>query len=412
MYTIENHNKEDIVITGCGVTSAGSQGKKQFTSVLLNGKNNFGVMARPGRQKDSSYIGAEIPSLVYPEHISKKTIRTASFSGKAAMVTIDEAWNEAKLNLVDSERIGLIIGGSNFQQRELMTKYEKYYGNTYFIPPTYALSYMDSDVCGFCTEQYGINGLAYTVGGASASGQVAILQAIQAVQSGQVDVCIALGALMDLSYLECQAFRSLGAMGTELYKEEPERSSRPFDRDRDGFIFGESCGAVVIEKLNTAIERHLKPYASITGWSMVIDGNRNPNPSYDGEVRAIKEALQKADLEPGAIDYINPHGTGSIIGDETEIRAIHACKLNHAFINATKSVIGHGLSAAGTVEVIATLMQMKEGRLHPTRNLENPIDSTLNWVRQESIPHCIQNAINISIGFGGVNTALCLQRIQ
>ncbi|WP_113672098.1 beta-ketoacyl synthase N-terminal-like domain-containing protein [Vallitalea guaymasensis] len=411
MYTIENHNKSDIVITGCGVTSAGSQGKKQFTSVLLNGKNNFGVMERPGRQKDSSYIGAEIPPLVYPEQISKKTLRTASFSGKAAMVTIDEAWNEAKLNLVDSERIGLIIGGSNFQQRELMTKYEKYSSNTYFIPPTYALSYMDSDVCGFCTQQYGINGLAYSVGGASASGQVAILQAIQAVQSGQVDVCIALGALMDLSYLECQAFRSLGAMGTERYKDEPKRASRPFDRDRDGFIFGECCGAVVIEKLGTAIERNIKPYASITGWSMVIDGNRNPNPSYEGEVKAIKEALQKADLEPEEIDYINPHGTGSIIGDETEVRAIHACKLNHAFINATKSVIGHGLSAAGTVEVIATLMQMKEGRLHPTRNLENPIDSTLNWIRQESILHCIQNAISLSIGFGGVNTALCLQRI-
>lgn len=411
MYTIENHNKSDIVITGCGVTSAGSQGKKQFTSVLLNGKNNFGVMERPGRQKDSSYIGAEIPPLVYPEQISKKTLRTASFSGKVAMVTIDEAWNEAKLNLVDSERIGLIIGGSNFQQRELITKYEKYSSNTYFIPPTYALSYMDSDVCGFCTQQYGINGLAYSVGGASASGQVAILQAIQAVQSGQVDVCIALGALMDLSYLECQAFRSLGAMGTERYKDEPKRASRPFDRDRDGFIFGECCGAVVIEKLGTAIERNIKPYASITGWSMVIDGNRNPNPSYEGEIKAIKEALQKADLEPEAIDYINPHGTGSIIGDETEVRAIHACKLNHAFINATKSVIGHGLSAAGTVEVIATLMQMKEGRLHPTRNLENPIDSTLNWIRQEFKLHYIQNAISLSIGFGGVNTALCLQRI-
>jgi malonyl-ACP decarboxylase len=143
-----------------------------------------------------------------------------------------------------------------------------------------------------------------------------------------------------------------------------------------------------------------------------MDGNRNPNPSYDGEVKVIKSALARAHLSPQDIDYINPHGTGSIIGDEIEVKAIRDSHLSHAYINATKSIIGHGLSAAGTVEVIATLLQMKASRLHPSRNLESPIDHSLQWVGPESIPHTIENALKLSIGFGGINTAICLQRYK
>jgi malonyl-ACP decarboxylase len=125
---------------------------------------------------------------------------------------------------------------------------------------------------------------------------------------------------------------------------------------------------------------------------------------------AIQRALGAALLPPAQIDYVNPHGTGSIVGDETELKALRACGLTDAFLNATKSLIGHGLSAAGTVEVIATLLQMQAGQLHPTRNLENPIDPTLNWVRNKSIDRPIENALTMSMGFGGINTALCWQR--
>ncbi len=141
-----------------------------------------------------------------------------------------------------------------------------------------------------------------------------------------------------------------------------------------------------------------------------MDGNRNPDPSLEGETQAVQKALNDAALLPAQIDYVNPHGTGSIVGDETELKALHACGLTDAYLNATKSLIGHGLSAAGTVEVIATLLQMRVGRLHPSRNLDNPIDSTLNWVRDKSIDHSIKNALTLSMGFGGINTALCWQR--
>lgn len=411
------------VVTGIGVTSAVGQGKAAFTSALLEGRHSFGVMQRPGRQlppaarhdstvQPAPFLGAEITALSMPDSIPRRLLRTASFSGQVALATLHEAWREAKLDEVDPTRIGLIIGGSNFQQRELVLAYDAYRERLQFLRPTYAMSFMDSDLCGLCTEAFGIRGFAHTVGGASASGQVAVLQAIQALQAGQADVCVAVGALMDVSYWECSSFRSLGAMGSDRYAGEPAQACRPFDRDRDGFIFGESCGAIVIERGGGAGRAGITPYARLTGWAMSMDGNRNPNPSLQGEVRAIQGALQQAELSARQIDYVNPHGTGSIVGDVTELQAIRQCELDHAYLNATKSVIGHGLSAAGAVELIASLLQMQARRIHPTLNLDNPCEPSFNWVRAQAIAHVIENALNLSMGFGGVNSAVCLQNMR
>jgi malonyl-ACP decarboxylase len=400
----------DTVITGMGVISAIGQGKAAFASALLDGKAAFDVMQRPGRQQNSAYIGAEIPEIVFLPSIPRQTLRAASLSAQAALAVLQEAWSEARLCDVDPRRVGLIVGGSNVQQRELTQIQDAYRDRAMYLSPTYALSFMDSDLCGFCTARFGIRGLAYTVGGASASGQLAVIQAAQAVLTKQVDVCIALGALMDLSHWECGSLRSLGAMGSDRYAREPALACRPFDRDHDGFIFGECCGAVVIESLESSQRRGAEPYATLRGWGIVMDGNRNPNPSLEGEMQAIQNALDASGRTPAQIDYINPHGTGSIVGDETELKALRACGLSGAYINATKSLTGHGLSAAGAVEVIATLLQMRAGQLHPTRNLENPIDPELNWVKDKAVDHSIENALTLSMGFGGINTALCWQR--
>jgi malonyl-ACP decarboxylase len=400
----------ELVVTGMGVLSSIGQGKSAFTDALLNGTSAFGVMQRPGRQRDSAYVGAELREIAFPAGIPRQTVRAAGLSAQAALVVVDEAWHEARLADVDPRRVGLVVGGSNVQQRELTQIHETYRDSAAFLRPSYALSFMDSDLCGFCTAHFGIRGLAYTVGGASASGQLAIIQAAQAVLSGQVDVCIALGALMDLSHWECRGLRAIGAMGTDRFADAPALACRPFDRDHDGFIFGESCGAVVIESADSSQRRGLSPYAALRGWGMAVDGNRNPDPSLEGEMQAIETALAAAGWPPARIDYVNPHGTGSVVGDETELNALQGSGLNGAYLNATKSLIGHGLSAAGTVEVVATLLQMRAGRLHPTRNLEHPIDAGFQWVAEKSIDHVIENALTSSLGFGGINTALCWQR--
>jgi malonyl-ACP decarboxylase len=398
------------VVTAMGVISAIGQGKAAFIRALLDGETAFGVMQRPGRQRDSAYLGAEIPEIVFHPAIARQKLHGVSLSAQAALAVLQEAWIEAALSDVDPRRIGLIVGGSNVQQRELTQIHEAYRDRPAFLRPTYALSFMDSDLCGVCTAHFGIRGLAYTVGGASASGQLAIVQAAQAVLTHQVDVCIAVGALMDLSHWECRSLRALGAMGSDRYADQPARACRPFDRDHDGFIFGESCGAVVIESSASSQRRGLRPYAALRGWGIAMDGNRNPDPSLEGETQAIAQALDGAGWQPAQIDYVNPHGTSSIIGDDTELKALHACGLTGAWLNATKSLTGHGLSAAGTVEVIATLLQMQAGRLHPTRNLDHPIDTTFNWAAHTPIDHQIEKALTLSMGFGGINTALCWQR--
>lgn len=413
----------EVLVTGLGVVTAVGQGKAAFTEALLQGHHAFGVMKRPGRQVpasqagteagepvESPFLGAELSALTLPPSLSPARLRTASLSAQAAVAGVHEAWEDARLGEVDPSRIALVVGGSNFQQRELTLAQDAYRGRAHFLRPTYGLQFMDSDLCGLCTEIFGIRGSAFTLGGASASGQLAVLQAYEMLHAGRADVCIAVGALMDLSYWECQGFRSLGAMGSARFAGTPAAACRPFDRDRDGFIYGESCGVLVLERADRLSRKGVTPYARILGASIRMDGNRNPDPSVDGEVSAIRGALEDAKVSAASIDYINPHGTGSTRGDETELEALHRCELSHAYINATKSITGHGLSAAGAVELIATLLQMRAGRLHATRNLENPMDDRFNWVRSESVPHTIQRALKLSMGFGGINTAICLER--
>ncbi len=411
----------EIVVSGLGVTSAVGQGKADFTAALMEGHHRFDVMRRPGRQwlpadaaagtPATAFLGAEIGTLQLPEALPAQLLRTASWPSRVAAATLHEAWHDAHLEQVDPLRIGLVVGGSNFQQRELVNTQVAQASRFAFLRPSYGMSFMDSDLCGICTELFGIRAFAYTLGAASASGQAAVIQAIEAVRSGQADVCIALGALMDLSSWECQGFRSMGAMGSDRYAADPAAACRPFDLQRDGFIFGECCAALVVERADGLRRRVARPYARVAGWAMQMDGNRNPNPSLEGEMAVIQRCLAQAGLQPRQVDYVNPHGSGSLVGDETELQAIERSGLAGARLNTTKSITGHGLTAAGAVELAATLLQMQQGRLHPSRNLHQPIGLADNFVRERAEVHAVRNALKLSMGFGGVNTAVCLQQL-
>ena len=397
------------VVTGIGVATAFGYGKQAFCNGLFSSLEVFGLLKRPGRQcpepAGAPFIGAEMPEP--PDLLPKRVARTASLAGRAAVAVLDEAWREAELDELDPTRIGLVIGGSNLQSREQLLMHQAYAARLPFILPSHGYGFFDTDLCGLCTSTFAIRGFAYTVGGASASGGVAVLHAVEAVRSGRVDACIAVGALQDLSYYEFQGLRAMRAMGSNRFAEEPEKACRPFDRDRDGFIFGESCAALVIRRGG----EHRTGYGSIIGGAHIADGNRGPDPSLEGEVRAIRLALAQAGLKPDDIDYVNAHGTGTPLGDDTEIAACKEAGLVNARFNATKSIIGHGISAAGAVELAAVLLQMKEGRLHPTRNLDHPVAPELRWVLVPE-EHRIRHALKLSFGFGGVDTAMVVRAPQ
>jgi malonyl-ACP decarboxylase len=396
-------HKPEICITGIGAACGLGYGKQSLLDGLLEARSVFALLVRPGRQSPdgkSAFVGVEMPEPA--DILSPRVARTAGFGSRVAVAVLDEAWREAGLDGIAPERVGLVVGGSNLFSREQMLAQQEYANRQAFTPPRHGHVFMDSEICGICTSHFPIRGFANTVGAASASGAVAVLQAHDAVQSGRVDACIALGALQDVSYQDLAGFRALGAMGPLHGNMPPELACRPFDSNHDGFIFGESCAALVVARSSAG-------YGRLRGAAQVVDGQRGPEPCQTGQMRAIRQALAQAGLAPSDIDYVSAHGTGTPKGDEVELASLRDMGLHNAWINAAKSILGHGLSSAGAIELAALLLQLKAGMLHPTRNLARPLDDRMRWVRGAAQPHEMRHALKLSFGFGGTNVALVVQ---
>ncbi|MBL4837427.1 MAG: hypothetical protein JKY34_07595 [Kordiimonadaceae bacterium] len=403
----QHNSKAPLAVTGIGAACGAGFGKTALKEALFGTKNLFSFLERPGRQsdkQDTPFIGIELPESP-PTILPARIERTVGLSGRVAVSVLHEAWHEANLDGVDPKRIGLIVGGSGLNSREQALAATAYSKRPAFIPPRYGHVFLDTEVGSICTSAFPIRGFYNTVGAASASGLVATLQAMQAVQSGQVDVCIALGALQDLSLFDLQGMRAMGAMGSARFKDAPQKASRPMSQDHDGFIYGEACAALVIERLDSS-RAH---YGILAGGAQVVDGNRGPEPNSKSQQKAAHMALQKAGLQVEDIDYVNGHATGTPLGDKTELETYKELGLEKAWVNTTKSILGHGLSAAGAIELAAVLLQMREGQLHPCNNLNPALDTSLKWVGPAPQPHKIQNALKFSFGFGGINTALALK---
>lgn len=389
----------DPVVTGIGVATGFGYGKQVLLDGLLSGHNIFTTLARPGRAPlpgQAPFIGIELPDP--PAVLPPRVARITDFAGQVAAAVLHEAWHEARLDDVDPERIGLIVGGSNLHGRAAQAAHADFAAGRRLVSPHLAYTMFDSDLCGLCTSVFGIRGFAHTVGAASASGAVAVLEAVAAVRSGRVDACIALGALQDVSAVELRAFQALGVLAEA--ERIPGDACRPFDRRRRGFIVGEACAALVLSRAGTG-------YGRISG-AQCVSGHRGPEPSPDGERRVIALALQSAGVAASEIDYVNAHATGTPLGDDTEAAAIMASGLDGAWVNASKSLLGHGIAAAGTVELAATLLQIRAGRLHATRNLTDPIAGP-RFVRGEPVACAVRSALSLSFGFGGIETALLVQ---
>lgn len=399
-----------------GIVTPIGQGVASFQDALFAGRTQFGYLKRPGREGSRSFIGAELPEItvksLLPEH--RGLLRTASWSSQIATVAVAEAWEDGQLSSrkVNPERIGIVVGGSNFQERDKQQIWQRYQSHPEFIRPTYGVTLWDTDVMSLLSQCFQIQGEGYSVGAASASGAVAIIHAARQILMGVTDVSIAVGSLFDISQWECQGFTNLGAMGSVRFADAPHLACRPFDRDHDGFIYGEGCGVLVLERTDHAQQRGVRSHGELIGWGLGLDGKRTPEPSQKGEEQAMNAALAMAKLQPRQIHYVNTHGTSSPLGDKTEVAALKSVGLSHCLLNSTKSLTGHCLTAAGVVEVIATLLQMKFGFCHPTNNLVNPIDTTLNWVKETSVKAEIQYAISNSFGFGGINSALLIEKGQ
>ena len=407
-----------VAITGVGVATAAGCGVQAFAEALFSGRAKFALLQRPGRETPLPIVGAEIDDAAFgPTRFAaadRLAKRSGSLVAQTAIQVLAEAWRDARLDggRVPAARIGLVVGGLGHEPRADECLRGQYRGNLRFIRPSSAVATWDTHLIGLLSEAFGIQGECVSVGGASAAGAVAVIHAARQIASGATDVSIAVGALCDLSQFELQALRNLGALGGEQSTDHPDRACRPFDVSSDGFIPGEGCAAIVLERDCDALSGHVNLRGWFLGGCIASAAEHGPAPNPDAQRRVMCGALEQAGVVASDVDYVSTHGTGAPLGDATEVATIRAAGLDGAWINATKSITGHCLTASGAIEVVATVLQMQAGRCHATRNLVQPIDPALRWVRQQAVEADINIAISNSFAFGGINTSLVLGRLR
>jgi malonyl-ACP decarboxylase len=417
-----------VLVTGLGVVSSIGLGPEAFCAALKAGKSGI----RSISQQDSEHglriniaallndfdFNREIEALDgLPQELLERAMvvaRRAPLSIQASTLSALQAWKQAGLMTrpADPLRTGVIVGGHNISQRYAYEMHEAHGENLDYIPPNYGLQFMDSTQVGVLSELFQIRGEGFTVGGASASGNVGLVQGCRMIQWGVVDVCLVVGALSDVSPMELKAWDNMGAMGGKMIQC-PESACRPFDQQHDGFIYGQGCGCLILESEASARSRSAQPLAEIAGAAMCLDGNRLSNPSREGEARVMAQALTRACMLPSDVQYLNTHGTASVLGDDIELAAIadvFSESVSQLWINSTKSLIGHCIYAAGAIEAVATIMQLNHGFVHPNPNLDNPIGDGLRFVGKESQLVEFDIAQSNSFGFGGFNTSIVFKR--
>ena len=415
-----------VGITGMGIISSIGDDVSSFCNSLKGGISGIKQTTSTKEPKPSVDIAAEIQDFSFLEsldqvkgvpdetrHHARRLGQRAPFVVQISIISALEAWHNAGLfdKTVRPERIGVIVAGQNSTQNYQYDLIPKFRENPEYLSPRYALEFLETNQVGVLSELFGIHGEGFVVGGASASGNVGIIKGYQLVLSGLADVCLVVGTVADLSPMDIQGFINIGAMGGKKYIGQPEKACRPFDSQHEGFIYGQAGACVVLESESSALKRGASFLAQVKGGSLNLDGNSSANPNLNGESKAMLSALNQAGLSASDVDYINTHGSSSSLGDKTEAEAISHIlgnRTSEVWLNATKSLTGHCLYSAGVVEAIATVLQMKEGFLHPNKNLEDPIFKDLKFCGAEATNHQVNIAISNSFGFGGINTSVVL----
>ncbi len=422
-----------IVITGIGPITPIGVGKDEYLEALLAGKSGAKRINFEDYDMEQyrSRIACPINGFELSDFLEKcKDFKRLGRTSKLAMAATKLALDDAGFNLevidrgkgkidyrvkdIDPYEIGAIIGtgGENMDICEpYFRKFLEHMGPRRISPfglPHTIVSSVPANV----SNKFNIKGKCLTVASACASGVHATMEAFMQIQFGKESVMITGGAESCITPFVFGGFDALAAMTKR--NDEPEKACRPFDKDRDGFLMGEGAGIIVLEELEHALNRGAHIYGEIKGFGASNDAYNIVAPDETGEplAKAISDALDMAGIGPGEIDYINAHGTSTIYNDVTETRAIKKALGKAAYsvpISSTKSMTGHLIGGAGGIEIIATLLAMESGMIHPTINLDCPDDECdLDYVPHKPIRKSVHKALKINSGFGGFNVVLAL----
>lgn len=409
----------EVVVTGMGVISSIGDTIDEFKEGLYEGRSGIKwtdeeilrVAAKIDQFSLDTFMKNRMIDIYDADRILKLTRRMPMYV-QASTAAVLDACKQAGLEKgkFNPDHVGIIAAGSNLNQKYVFDTAIKFINSNNFVNPTYALKFFDTNLIGVLSEILSITGEGMTVGGASASGNMAIINAYRMIRAGICDICIVVGPPFEYSPMEIQAFMNLGAIGICNFKE-PHEVSRPFDKGHIGFVPGQSASCIILESDKSAKERSVEVLAEIKSGSIILDGNHLSNASQSGEERAMEKAIKEAGINKSDIDYINAHGTSTPSGDETEANAIASVfgeMTNNIWVNSTKSLIGHCMYSAGIVEAIACILQMKYQFVHPNINLKEPVRWDIKFSGNTSQKADICYALSNSMAFGGINTSIVL----
>ena len=413
-----NGNQRRVVITGLGALTPVGNTVEEFWKNILAGVSG----AAPIKQFDASgydtKFACELKGFDATKFLDRKLVQRSDPFTHYALAAVEMAVADALIDFtkLDRERIGVVfgsgIGGLQTFTRQSQTIFETkgpHRISPFFIPM------MISDIAaGRISMKYGIKGPNYATTSACATSSHAIGDSFILIQRGDADVMVTGGAEASICEMGVGGFNSMRALSTR--NDDPTKASRPFDKNRDGFVMGEGAGALILEELGHAVRRGAKIYAEICGIGFSGDAHHitEPAPEGEGAQRAMKAAIRDAGLSPVDVQYINTHGTSTPVGDKNESAAIRRVFGEHAnklAVNSTKSMIGHLLGAAGAVESIATILSIVHNKVHPTINQEVPDpECDLNYIPNTAQNWTVDVAISNTFGFGGHNASLLFRR--
>ena len=408
-----------VVLTGVGVITPVGNNKELFWNSLVGGKSGVGPLTAFDPTAFNSHIAAEVkdfdPSLYMDTKDIKHMDRFVHFGVSAGLMACDDG--NLDMSKEDPFRVGVVIGSGIGGLHSIEAQCYQYINKgASRISPFLIPRLIVNMAPGLLSIKIKARGPNTSVATACATGTHAISDALRIIQRNEADVMVAGGAEGCITPLGFGGFCALKAISTR--NDAPQRASRPFDKDRDGFVMGEGAGIVVLEELEHARKRGAKIYCELTGYGMSADAHHitAPDPNAEGAAYCMKRALDDAGLKPKDIDYINAHGTSTQLNDKMETAAIKKVFGDHAkkvAISSIKSMTGHLLGAAGGVEAITCAMTIQEGIITPTINYETPDpDCDLDYVPNKARKAKVKIAISNSFGFGGHNATLALREFE
>ena len=408
-----------VVVTGLGAVAPNGIGVESFWQSIIGGVSGIGPITRFDASKHDTRIAGEVKGFDPLQWVEKKEARKMDLFIHYAVAASQMAYDDSGLKVTDDnrERVGVFVGTGMGgipaleESHKLLLERGPGRVSAFFIP-----SIITNLASGQISMRFGMKGPNLCVATACASGNHAIGDSFRIIQRGEADVMLAGGSEAVITPLTIGGFCSMKALSTR--NDEPTRASRPFDKDRDGFVMGEGSGLMVLEELEHAKRRNAKIYAEIVGYGMSADAYHitQPAPEGEGAVRSMRLALKDAKLTPSQVGYINAHGTSTPVGDVNETLAIKTVFGEHArtvAVSSTKSMTGHLLGAAGGVESVITILTLVHGILPPTINYETPdpecdLDYVPNTARRAEVRYALTN----SFGFGGTNASLLFKKYE